>query len=105
MSSSQGFFQKVSAQVQSYLPELNQEHHRQVAAQIGPQLSAEEVLKHPEFPHTNWDLKPDVKGSIDVAAGRGGPLKLAYEIHGRGSKKIVVSMILFHFQFGGRSWR
>ncbi|WPH01342.1 Hypothetical protein R9X50_00418300 [Acrodontium crateriforme] len=77
--------------LQSYLPkfELNQEHHRQVAKQIGKQLSAEEIIKHPEYPHVNWDLKPEKREAIDVAAGRGGPFKLAYELHGHGPKHIL----------------
>ncbi|TKA61158.1 hypothetical protein B0A55_11568 [Friedmanniomyces simplex] len=82
---------KASGQLQSYLPslELNQEHHRRINEEIGEQLSVDEVLQHPEFPHVNWDLKPDRKERIDVAAGRGGPFKLSYELHGHGAKKII----------------
>lgn len=57
-------------------------------------LTAAEIQSHPEYPHVCWDLKPTKKDSIDVAAGRGGPLKLAYEIHGHGPRKIVVSPII-----------
>jgi len=53
-------------------------------------LTAAEIQAHPEYPHVYWDLKPTKKDTIDVAAGRGGPLKLAYEIHGHGPRKIVV---------------
>ena len=53
-------------------------------------LTAAEIQSHPEYPHAYWDLKPTKKDTIDVAAGRGGPLKLAYEIHGHGPRKIVV---------------
>ena len=57
----------------------------------GPQpLTAAEVQAHPEYPHAYWDLKPDQEGRIDVGAGRGGPFKIAYQIHGHGPKKIVV---------------
>ena len=37
----------------------------------------------------NWDLTPDKREKIDVAAGRGGPFKLAYELHGHGPKKVL----------------
>jgi hypothetical protein len=53
-------------------------------------LTAAEIAAHPEYPHVYWDLKPTKKDSIDVAKGRGGPLKLAYEVHGHGPRKIVV---------------
>ena len=92
METIRGQLGRLSAGVQSYLPDLNQEHHRQISEQIGKQLSAEEVLQHPEYPHVNWDLKPDKRESISVAAGRGGPFKLAYELHGHGAKKIVVCL-------------
>ncbi|KAF2860822.1 alpha/beta-hydrolase [Piedraia hortae CBS 480.64] len=77
---------QVSASVDSY---LEQEHQRDIIAKIGQQLTADEVLEHPEFPHVNWELKPDKKEKINVASGRGGPFKLAYELHGRGPKKII----------------
>ncbi|KAK3113489.1 hypothetical protein LTR53_009167 [Teratosphaeriaceae sp. CCFEE 6253] len=82
----------VLRKAQSYLPavDLDQDHHRRIAKEIGQQLSVEQVLSHPEFPHVNWDLKPDSKEQIDVAAGRGGPFKLSYEVHGHGPRKIVV---------------
>ncbi|KAK4892219.1 hypothetical protein LTR27_009228 [Elasticomyces elasticus] len=82
---------KISGQVQSYLPsfELNHDHHRRINEEIGKQLSVNEVLKHPEFPHTNWDLKAEKEEKINVAAGRGGPFKLSYELHGHGPRKII----------------
>jgi hypothetical protein len=57
-------------------------------------LTAAEIQSHPEFPHAYWDLKATKKDTIDVASGRGGPLKLAYEIHGHGPRKIVVSQVI-----------
>ncbi|KAK3713019.1 hypothetical protein LTR37_008704 [Vermiconidia calcicola] len=65
-------------------------------------LTAAEVEAHPEYPHINWDLKAEKGGKIDVAAGRGGPFKLAYELHGHGPRKIVWLMGL-----GGlmRTWQ
>lgn len=53
-------------------------------------LTAAEIAAHSEYPHVYWDLKPTKKDSIDVAKGRGGPFKLAYEVHGHGPRKIVV---------------
>jgi len=85
------FLQSFSDRLQSY---LSQDHHRRVTEHIGKQLSAEEVQQHPEFPHVNWDLKPEKREKIDVAKGRGGPFKLAYELHGRGAKKIAVCIPL-----------
>lgn len=64
---------------------------RQMADGTDRPLTAAEIQSHPEYHHVHWDLKPTKKESIDVAAGRGGPLRLAYEIHGHGSRKILVS--------------
>lgn len=80
----------LGAQVYARLPDLNQDHHHSITEQIGRQLSAEEVQRHPEFQHINWDLAPDKRERIDVASGRGGPFKLAYELHGKGPRKILV---------------
>ncbi|CAD0014355.1 unnamed protein product, partial [Aureobasidium pullulans] len=54
-------------------------------------LSAAEVQAHPEFPYTTWDLKPQSKGKLSVAKGRGGPLDIAWEVHGEGENKMVTS--------------
>lgn len=53
-------------------------------------MTADELLTHPEYPHTVWDLKPEAKAKVPVAKDRGGPLNIAYEIHGRGSTRLVV---------------
>lgn len=59
-------------------------------AQYGQKpLTASEVQQHPEYPHVHWALKPTKADKIDVAAGRGGPFKLAYELHGSGKRKII----------------
>ncbi|KAF2621227.1 alpha/beta-hydrolase [Macroventuria anomochaeta] len=52
-------------------------------------LSAEELQKHPEYEHTIWKLKPDQEGKVAVAKDRGGPINIAYEVHGHGDRKIV----------------
>ena len=65
-------------------------------------LTAAEILAHPEYPHTQWDLEPTKSDKISVASGRGGPFNLSYEVHGHGPHKIVWIMGL-----GGlkRTWQ
>lgn len=84
---------EIREKIENNLPKHLQPNSRSphVKAQGGKPLTVEEVLAHPEYPHVDWDLPADKQGKIDVAAGRGGPLKLAYEIHGHGPHKIVVS--------------
>lgn len=55
-----------------------------------PQLSAAEILQHPEYKNVVWKLPPTKKGKVEVAKGRGGPVNIAYEIHGHGDTKLVV---------------
>ncbi|MCJ1312495.1 hypothetical protein MMC25_006169 [Agyrium rufum] len=57
--------------------------------QIRTFLPATEVVEHPEFKKLLWNLPPTKKGKIEVAKGRGGPLKIAYEIHGTGPICVV----------------
>lgn len=52
-------------------------------------MNVEELQKHPEFPHTIWDLKPEKQGKAAVAKDRGGPLDIAYEVHGHGDRHLV----------------
>ncbi|KEQ64754.1 alpha/beta-hydrolase [Aureobasidium melanogenum CBS 110374] len=52
-------------------------------------LSAAEIQNHPEFPYITWDLKPKSKGKLSVAKNRGGPLDIAWEVHGEGENKMV----------------
>lgn len=65
-------------------------------------LSAAEVQAHPEYPHVHWDLKPTKSEKINVASGRGGPFKLAYELHGHGPRKIIWIMGLGGFM---KTWQ
>ncbi|KAL9535441.1 putative non-heme bromoperoxidase [Sphaerulina musiva] len=67
-----------------------------------PPLTAAEVFAHPEYPHTNWDLQPDQKDKVEVARGRGGPFKIAYEIHGHGPSRIIWIMGLGGFM---KTWQ
>lgn len=60
-------------------------------------LTAAELIEHPAFPDVIWDLKPTTKGKCVVAATRGGPFNIAYEIHGTGPIRIVVSSYISPF--------
>jgi hypothetical protein len=62
-------------------------------------LTAAEVVEHPEFKHTIWDLKPSKKGKVSVARGRGGPFNIAYEIHGEGPVHLLVRRLDFFRPF------
>ena len=53
----------------------------------------EEILQHPTYPDTIWNLTPTQTGMLPVAAGRGGPFKLKWEVHGNGPIKLVVIFI------------
>jgi hypothetical protein len=53
--------------------------------------SAEETLNHPAYPSAIWALEPHQKGKYEVGKGRpGGPLKIAWEIHGEGPTRVAV---------------
>lgn len=54
-------------------------------------LTSAEIVEHPAFKEVIWDLKPTTKGKCAVAAGRGGPFDIAYEIHGTGPIRTIVS--------------
>ncbi|KAF2107484.1 alpha/beta hydrolase-like protein [Lophiotrema nucula] len=55
-------------------------------------LTAAELVEHPEYDHTVWDLKPEKKGRVAVAKDRGGPINIAYEVHGHGNRRLVYIM-------------
>lgn len=52
--------------------------------------STEETLKHPAYPTTIWALEPHQEGKLPVAKDRGGPVNIAWEVHGAGPIKLVV---------------
>ncbi|KAL7939715.1 Alpha/Beta hydrolase protein [Trichoderma chlorosporum] len=54
--------------------------------------SAEETFNHPAFSSVIWDLEPHRNDVLEVAKSRGGPVKIAWEIHGDGPIKIVLIM-------------
>lgn len=62
-------------------------------------LTAAEVIEHPAFNTVIWDLKPTKKGKCPVAQSRGGPIDIAYEIHGTGPRHLVWIMGLGAFKW------
>lgn len=53
-------------------------------------LTTSEILQHPAFQSVIQDLPPTKKGIVSVANSRGGPINIAYEIHGSGPIHLVV---------------
>jgi len=58
-------------------------------------MTAAELILHPEYTHITWDLQPAEEGKAAVAIGRGGPINIAYEIHGHGNRHLVVRYVSF----------
>jgi hypothetical protein len=52
-----------------------------------------QILAHPSYPDTIWKLTPTQSEYLPVGEGRGGPLKIHYEVHGKGSIKLVVCAV------------
>ncbi|TVY13553.1 3-oxoadipate enol-lactonase 2, partial [Lachnellula arida] len=48
-----------------------------------------EILAHTSYPDTIWKLTPTQSGQLPVAATRGGPFKIDWEVHGKGDIKLV----------------
>jgi len=44
-----------------------------------------------------WNLTPDQSGLLPVAASRGGPVNIEWEVHGRGDIKLIVCYLSFDF--------
>lgn len=61
-------------------------------------MTVDELLKHPEYNHTIWDLKPERKEKFAVAKDRGGPIDVAYEVHGHGPRHMVVGLVSHAFR-------
>jgi hypothetical protein len=84
------WFEKLQTYISGSSPDPRAANRRAHGG-LGPEpLTAAEVMAHPEFPHVHWELKADQKASVEVGRGRGGPFKIAYEIHGHGPSKIIV---------------
>jgi hypothetical protein len=58
-------------------------------------MTAREIKKHPEYPYVIWDLPAVKEGKLAVAATRGGPINIKYEVHGQGPRHIVVRRLLY----------
>lgn len=56
--------------------------------------SVDEVVKTDAFPTVTWDLEPHSEGMLPVAAGRGGPFNIHWEVHGDGPVKLIVCLFL-----------
>lgn len=56
-----------------------------------PRMTAAEITAHPSYPSVTWRLLPTKSGKLKVAEGRGGPFHIAWELHGTGKTKVVVS--------------
>lgn len=54
----------------------------------------DEILAHPAYPDTIWNLTPTQSGRLPVAADRGGPINIEWEVHGTGDIKLVVCLSL-----------
>lgn len=52
--------------------------------------STEETVNHLAYPGTVWGLEPHQQGKVAAAKDRGGPVNIAWEIHGSGPIKLVV---------------
>ncbi|KAL7628848.1 hypothetical protein AAE478_000363 [Parahypoxylon ruwenzoriense] len=52
--------------------------------------SIEQVTKSPAFPTAIWKLEPHRSGLLPVAADRGGPLNISWEVHGDGPVKLIL---------------
>lgn len=53
----------------------------------------DETENHPAFLGAKWNLIPDRAGKATVAKDRSGPIDIAWQIHGHGPIKIVVSCV------------
>ena len=63
-------------------------------------LTAAELQAHPEYPHVVWDLPSTRSGTTTAGIDRGGPYKVAWEIHGVGPRHVCLIMGLGGF----KSW-
>ncbi|KAI0907210.1 Alpha/Beta hydrolase protein [Ustulina deusta] len=50
----------------------------------------DQIVETDAFPTVIWQLEPHREGMLPVAAGRGGPFNIHWEIHGHGPVKLVI---------------
>ncbi|CAK7242365.1 MAG: hypothetical protein STHCBS139747_003853 [Sporothrix thermara] len=67
-------------------------------ADLAKLTTVAETLKHPSYSDATFNLQPTRSGRLPVAAGRGGPLNIGWEVHGEGPIKIVFIMGLGSFK-------
>jgi hypothetical protein len=53
--------------------------------------STEETAMHPAYPTAIWQFEPHQKGKLATTLLRGSPVNIAWEIHGDGPIKLMVS--------------
>ena len=57
--------------------------------------TVKELAAHPAFKSAHWELSATRSGFSPVAAGRGGPFNISWEVHGNGPTKLVVRDMIF----------
>ncbi|KAI1419615.1 Alpha/Beta hydrolase protein [Xylaria sp. FL1777] len=57
---------------------------------VSPFPSVDEIVQTEAFPTVIWQLEPNREGMLPVAAGRGGPFNIHWEVHGDGPVKLVL---------------
>lgn len=56
-------------------------------------LKAAELSEHPAYQNLQWKLPPTQSDYCTIAGDRsGGPFRLWYEVHGKGPRRMVVSL-------------
>ncbi|OAA60578.1 alpha beta hydrolase fold family [Niveomyces insectorum RCEF 264] len=67
-------------------------------ADLASLTTVAQTLQHPAFGDATWNLQPTRSGRLPVAAGRGGPLAIGWEVHGEGPIRVVFLMGLGSFK-------
>ena len=56
------------------------------------QPTVAEIIAHPTYSDTVFNLTPTQSGKLPVAAKRGGPFNIDWQVHGKGDIKLVVCL-------------
>ncbi|RDW82512.1 hypothetical protein BP6252_03624 [Coleophoma cylindrospora] len=83
------FYQKLGYSKDEYSPPPRQLRDGTKIEAPESQPSVAEILAHPSYKDTIWQLVPTQSGRLPVAKTRGGPLDIAWEVHGKGDIKLV----------------